>query len=93
MTAVPTEDQRRALSLYCELSIQKGSLTNVLDIVLLLWDLWHAADSENTAKGLTSAPLVPLVRRFEVKFIAVSHSLFTCYHSYHGYFSCKTRIL
>ena len=66
-SAVPANDQRIALALYCELAVQRGSVTDVLDITLLLWDLWHTAKSDNRTKGLTSAPIAPLVQRFEVR--------------------------
>lgn len=65
-STVPIDDQRVALALYCELAVQRGSVTDILDITLLLWDLWHTAKSDNRNKGLTSAPIAPLVQRFEV---------------------------
>lgn len=65
-SAVPADDQRIALALYCELAVQRGSVTDILDITLLLWDLWHSAKSDNRTKGLTSAPIAALVQRFEV---------------------------
>lgn len=64
--SVPMDDQRTALALYCELGVQRGSITDVLDIALLLWNLWHSAKSDNRCKGLSGAPLIPLVDRFEV---------------------------
>jgi len=55
-----------ALALYCELAAQRGSITDLLDVILLLWNLWHTAKSDNRSRGLTSAPLIPLVQRLQV---------------------------
>lgn len=63
---VPTDDQRKALALYCELAVQRGSITDVLDMVLLLWELWQSAKSDNRSNGLSGASLAPLVDRFKV---------------------------
>lgn len=67
---VPREDQRKALALYCELAVQRGSISDVLELSLLLWELWRTAksDNRNGGIGLAAAPLVPLLQKFEVPF-------------------------
>ena len=39
--APPVQDQQLALSLLCELAVQRASLRHLLDIVLLLLNLWN----------------------------------------------------
>ncbi|GAB1604494.1 E3 ubiquitin-protein ligase HERC2-like [Argonauta hians] len=64
---VPLPDQQRALALSLELAIQRGSLNHILGGVLLLLNLWksnwHERDNRVNS-NLTSAPLVPLLKRF-----------------------------
>lgn len=38
--SVPLEDQHAALNLLLELALQKGSLSSILDVVILLLNLW-----------------------------------------------------
>ncbi|XP_052829652.1 E3 ubiquitin-protein ligase HERC2 isoform X3 [Octopus bimaculoides] len=64
---VPLPDQQRALALLLELAVQRGSLSHILGGVLLLLNLWenswHERDNRVNS-NLTSAPLVPLLKRF-----------------------------
>ncbi|XP_064637694.1 E3 ubiquitin-protein ligase HERC2-like isoform X2 [Lineus longissimus] len=65
---VPIQDQQTALCLLLELAIQRGSLTHVLNAVLLLLNLWNNSrdQSDNrVSNSLNCAPLVPLLRRFQ----------------------------
>ncbi|KAK3907967.1 E3 ubiquitin-protein ligase HERC2 [Frankliniella fusca] len=65
---VPRSDQHIALCLLLELAMQRGALSNMLEAVLLLLQLWdkgkQEADNRITSSG-TSAPLVSLLRRLE----------------------------
>lgn len=65
---VPRTDQHTALCLLLELAMQKGALSNMLEAVLLLLQLWdkgkQEADNRITSSG-TSAPLIPLLKRLE----------------------------
>ena len=65
---VPLADQQTALALLLELAVQRGSLSHILQVVLLLLKLWrssrHQYDNRFTS-SLTCAPLAPLLRRFE----------------------------
>ncbi|KAI0242379.1 hypothetical protein LSAT2_013651 [Lamellibrachia satsuma] len=65
---VPLVDQQTALALLLELAVQRGSLSHILQVVLLLLKLWrssrHQHDNRFTS-NLTCAPLAPLLRRFE----------------------------
>ncbi|XP_023713900.1 E3 ubiquitin-protein ligase HERC2 [Cryptotermes secundus] len=65
---VPVSDQHTALCLLLELAVQRGALSNILDAVILLLNLWdrgkYRVDNRVVSSG-TSAPLVPLLRRFE----------------------------
>ncbi|KAJ8962033.1 hypothetical protein NQ314_005815 [Rhamnusium bicolor] len=64
---VPIEDQHTSLNLLLEFSLQKGTLSSILDMVLLLLNLWdkrtHMNDNRSTV-DVASAPLLPFVRRF-----------------------------
>ncbi|XP_068082847.1 E3 ubiquitin-protein ligase HERC2 [Anabrus simplex] len=65
---VPLSDRHTALCLLLELAMQRGALRNILDSVLLLLCLWdkgkYQVDNRVISSG-TSAPLVPLLWRFE----------------------------
>ncbi|KAK7864133.1 hypothetical protein R5R35_007650 [Gryllus longicercus] len=65
---VPPADRHTALCLLLELAVQRGALSGLLDAVLLLLRLWDGAkyqlDNRVVSSGW-SAPLVPLLRRFE----------------------------
>lgn len=47
--SVPIEDQHASLNLLLELALQKGKLSSILDMVLLLLNLWsnrtHTSDN------------------------------------------------
>lgn len=61
-------DQHTALCLLLELAVQRGSLSHILDSVLLLLRLWDKGKYEvenRVVSSGTSAPLVPLLRRFQ----------------------------
>ncbi|XP_064481734.1 E3 ubiquitin-protein ligase HERC2-like isoform X2 [Ornithodoros turicata] len=65
---VPVPDQQLALSLLLELAVLRGSLSTILDAVLLLLQLWNSGRCEvdnRTVSHGTSAPLTSLLRRFE----------------------------
>lgn len=66
---VPVNDQHTALCLLLELAVQRGSLSHLLDSVLLLLHLWDKGKYEvenRVVSSGTSAPLVPLLRRFQM---------------------------
>ncbi|KAJ8985747.1 hypothetical protein NQ317_014400 [Molorchus minor] len=64
---VPLEDQHISLNLLLEFALQKGTLSGILDMVLLLLNLWdnrtHMNDNRSTVEA-ASAPLLPFIRRF-----------------------------
>ncbi|KAK6172413.1 hypothetical protein SNE40_016067 [Patella caerulea] len=65
---IPVQDQQIALALLLELAVQRGSLSQILSTVLLLLNLWNNShhDYDNRiSSSLNSAPLIPLLRRFE----------------------------
>lgn len=65
---VPLVDKNISLCLLLELAVQRGTLSSVLDSVLLLLNLWDKAvyQSDNrSSPNCSSAPLVPFLRRFE----------------------------
>ncbi|KAL5011340.1 hypothetical protein ScPMuIL_009891 [Solemya velum] len=65
---IPVQDQQVALALLLELAVQRGSLGNVLSSVLLLLNLWNNSrhDYDNRIScNLISAPLLPLLKRFQ----------------------------
>ena len=67
-TRIPVQDQQTALSLILELAVQRGTLSNVLSCVLLLLNLWNNSrhDYDNrVSSNLYSAPLIPLLKRFQ----------------------------
>ncbi|MGH0166749.1 UNVERIFIED_CONTAM: hypothetical protein FKN15_006610 [Acipenser sinensis] len=65
---IPLQDQHIALAILLELSVQRGTLSQLLSAVLLLLQLWDSGsretDNERSARG-TSAPLLPLLQRFQ----------------------------
>ncbi|XP_070553640.1 E3 ubiquitin-protein ligase HERC2-like isoform X2 [Ptychodera flava] len=65
---IPVKDQHTALALLLELAVQRGTLSELLSSVLLLLQLWEygqqETDNRSNSAG-TSAPIVPLVRRFQ----------------------------
>ena len=78
---VPSGDRHTALKLLLEFAIQKGSLHDMLDAVMLLIHIWNSARRKATrheqeddnrssgsvpsSSGSTSAPLVPFLKRIE----------------------------
>lgn len=67
-TPVPVQDQQTALALILELAVQQGTLNHVLNTVLLLLNLWNNSrhDFDNRVScNLYSAPLIPLLKRFQ----------------------------
>uniref|UniRef100_T1IYS2 HECT-type E3 ubiquitin transferase n=1 Tax=Strigamia maritima TaxID=126957 RepID=T1IYS2_STRMM len=65
---IPVADQHIALSLLMELAVQRGSLSQVISAVLLLLHLWDSGKYEMDNRIIlhgTSAPLVPLLKRFQ----------------------------
>ena len=62
------KDQQMALSLLMELAIQRGSLSHMLGVVLLLLNLWNSShhDRDNRlSSSLSAAPLLPLLTRLQ----------------------------
>ncbi|XP_048243824.1 E3 ubiquitin-protein ligase HERC2-like isoform X1 [Haliotis rufescens] len=65
---IPVQDQQIALALLLELAVQRGSLSHILSSVLLLLNLWNNSHHEydnRISSSLISAPLLPLIKRFE----------------------------
>ena len=67
--AVPLVDQHLALCLLLELAVQRGTLTRMLECVLLLLEIWNSRisahpDNKIQEKGF-SAPLIPFLKRLE----------------------------
>ena len=65
---IPVADQHSALALLLELAVQRGTLGHLLDATLLLLQLWDKGRQEpdnRTSPQGTTAPMVPLLRRFE----------------------------
>lgn len=62
---VPAADQHLALGIFLELAFQRGSLNHVLESVLLLLRLWDRGHDNEKNSCCTTAPLIPLLRRFE----------------------------
>ncbi|KAK9747383.1 Regulator of chromosome condensation (RCC1) repeat [Popillia japonica] len=76
---VPIEDQHVALNLLLELALQKGTLSSVLDSVLLFLQLWEKktySDDNRSLPANASAPLLPFLKRFEE--ISLTKSPPTC---------------
>uniref|UniRef100_A0A3Q1BBT6 HECT-type E3 ubiquitin transferase n=1 Tax=Amphiprion ocellaris TaxID=80972 RepID=A0A3Q1BBT6_AMPOC len=65
---IPLQDQHLALAILLELAVQRGTLSQLLSAVLLLLRLWESGtremDNERSTQG-TSAPLLPLLQRFQ----------------------------
>ncbi|XP_033632375.1 E3 ubiquitin-protein ligase HERC2-like [Asterias rubens] len=65
---IPIPDQHSALALLLELAVQRGTLSQLLNVVLLLLQLWDSGrlepDNRTSPRG-TTAPLMPLLRRFQ----------------------------
>jgi len=66
---VPVVDQHLALCLLLELAIQRGNLCRILEIVILLLEIWQSKmeqrpNNQDTSSTF-SAPLVCFLRRFE----------------------------
>lgn len=64
---VPVQDQQTALALLLELAVQRGSLSHILNVVLLLLNLWNNSRHEfdnRISSNLLCAPLVPFIRHF-----------------------------
>ncbi|CAG9815802.1 unnamed protein product [Phaedon cochleariae] len=63
---VPVTDQHTSLNLLLEFALQKGTLSSILDIVILLLILWdkktHMNDNRST-EYVASAPLLPFLKR------------------------------
>ncbi|KAF5270348.1 hypothetical protein FQR65_LT05536 [Abscondita terminalis] len=64
---VPQEDQHTSLNLVLELALQRGTLSSILDAVLLLLNLWDKTTHLDDNRSITqtaSAPILPFLRRF-----------------------------
>ncbi|KAG5897066.1 hypothetical protein JTB14_025882 [Gonioctena quinquepunctata] len=64
--SVPIEDQHTSLNLLLEFALQKGTLSSILDVVLLLLTLWNKKSHLNdnrSPEDVASAPLLPFIRR------------------------------
>nr|XP_022903495.1 E3 ubiquitin-protein ligase HERC2 isoform X1 [Onthophagus taurus] len=65
---VPLQDQHVSLNLLLELALQKGTLSSVLDCVLLLLQLWEKKNYSNDNRSVlvsVTAPIFSFLRRFE----------------------------
>lgn len=66
---IPLIDQHLALNIVLELSLQRGSLSKLLECVLLLLQIWTARVKFTTNNRISSkkvvAPLVPFLQRLE----------------------------
>lgn len=67
-TSVPISDQHLSLHLLLEISFQKGRLSSILEVAILLFNLWesrrqHPDHRKNYQR--VSAPLVPFLRRVQ----------------------------
>ncbi|XP_039287848.1 E3 ubiquitin-protein ligase HERC2 [Nilaparvata lugens] len=65
---VPEVDQHYALCLLLELVVQRGTLSHILDAVLLLLHLWNKRRDEldnRSDQTRSDPPLIPLLRRFQ----------------------------
>lgn len=62
---VPVMDQHLALGIFLELAFQRGSLSHILESVLLLLRLWDRGQDNEKNSSCTSAPLNPLLKRLE----------------------------
>ncbi|XP_030756884.1 E3 ubiquitin-protein ligase HERC2 [Sitophilus oryzae] len=64
---VPIEDRHTSLNILLEFALQKGTLSGVLEMVLLMLNLWdkrvHLADNRSSVDN-ASAPLLPFLYRF-----------------------------
>ena len=58
-------DQHVALGILLELAVQRGSLEHMLEVILLLLELWDTGQDNDTDSCFTSAPLIHLLRRFD----------------------------
>lgn len=65
LDSVPVSDQHVALGILMELGVQRGSLQHMLEVILLLLELWDSGQDNDTDSCFTSAPLIHLLRRFE----------------------------
>jgi len=65
LDSVPVSDQHVALGILLELGVQRGSLQHMLEVILLLLELWDSGQDNDTDSCFTSAPLIHLLRRFE----------------------------
>ena len=63
--SVPVSDQHVALGILLELAVQRGSLQHMLEMILLLLELWDSGQDNDTEACFTSAPLVILLQRFQ----------------------------
>lgn len=54
-----------ALGIFLELSFQRGSLSYILESVLLLLRLWDRGQDNEKNLSCTTAPLNPLLKRLE----------------------------
>lgn len=65
---IPLVDRQYALQILFELAIQRGTITAMLDMILLLLNLSEKNDllaSKKSAKEENSYPLVPFLKRFQ----------------------------
>ncbi|XP_023810269.2 E3 ubiquitin-protein ligase HERC2 isoform X5 [Oryzias latipes] len=65
---IPLQDQHLVLAILLELAVQRGTLSQLLYVVLLLLRLWENGtremDNERSTQG-TSAPLLSFLQRFQ----------------------------
>ncbi|XP_017782464.1 PREDICTED: E3 ubiquitin-protein ligase HERC2 isoform X2 [Nicrophorus vespilloides] len=64
---VPMEDQHTSLNLLLELALQKGSLSSILEMTLLLFHLWEKRthiDDNRSPPNTATAPLAMFLKKF-----------------------------
>ncbi|XP_074029211.1 E3 ubiquitin-protein ligase HERC2 [Leptinotarsa decemlineata] len=64
---VPIEDQHTSLNLLMEFALQKGTLSGILEVVILLLTLWKKKSQLNdnrSTEDVVGAPLLPFILRF-----------------------------
>lgn len=65
---IPLEDQHTSLNLLLELALQKGSLSSILDAILLLLNLWERRtypEDNRSVSQTASGPILPFLKHFQ----------------------------
>lgn len=72
---MPIEDQHTSLNILLEFVLQRGTLSSVLDMVLLMLNLWdkRVHQLDNRSMETAGAPLLPFLLRFAEISVAPSN--------------------